>query len=215
MRLQHSQLSIDGSLAGYGAVVATQGSTITAASSVPSQIPYPFAANKPDATVTAKSTYPSETITLQSSTLNIGAGGPWGARVVMDAGSSVNIESGATVHGNIQDQGGHISIAPNTVVSGGNIGITNGTLGFSQIGFVHGPELESLNFTSTLSFGGKSDSVEFQGGAAGLMIGVNIPLKEIAVFSLGEKIADFHLGPGTYSAGNFSVKGDQLLYHHS
>jgi hypothetical protein len=45
----------------------------------------------------------------------------------------------------------------------------------------------------------------------------SITLK-IAVFNLGEKIADFHLAqaaPGTYSASDFSVKGGELLYHHS
>jgi hypothetical protein len=68
------------------------------------------------------------------------------------------------------------------------------------------------------SFGGKSDAVEFGGLIGPLTIGVNIPLKEIAVFNFGEKIADFHLGPaapGTYSAANFSVHNNALIYHHS
>ena len=212
------QLTIDGSLAGYGSVVATQGSTINAASSVPVKETYEGGEPKPDATVTAKSTYPSETITLQSSTLNIDVGGPWAAQVVMDAGSTVYIESGATVHANIQDHGGQINITANAVVNGGNIAITNGTLDFQQIGFTHGPVLESQNFTSTLSFGGTSDAVGFAGTIGPLTLGINIPLKEISVFNFGEKIADIHLGPstlGAYSAANFSVKGNELLYHHS
>jgi hypothetical protein len=84
--------------------------------------------------------------------------------------------------------------------------------------FTHGPELESEKFTSTLSFNGKSGAVEFDGLIGPLTIGVNIPLKEIAVFNEGEQIAKFHLGPaavGAYAAADFSVHGNELLYHHS
>jgi hypothetical protein len=102
--------------------------------------------------------------------------------------------------------------------TGGTIAITAGTLEFTQIGFTHGPETESLGFSDNLSFNGKSGAVQFDGAIGPLIIGITPQLNEIAVFNLGEKIAHFHLAqaaPGTYSAADFSVKGDQLLYHHS
>jgi hypothetical protein len=103
--------------------------------------------------------------------------------------------------------------------TGGTIAITAGTLEFTQIGFTHGPETESLGFSDKLAFTGTSGAVQFDGAIGPLTLGINIPLQEIAVFNLGEKIADFHLAPPSsqnpYSAANFSVKGAGLLYHHS
>ena len=98
MRLQHAQLTIGGSLAGTGSVIAMQGSTITALSTVPSKEFYLPGWPKPDPTVTATSTFPSEAIRLHSSTLDISAGAvSFQAPITMDATSTVNLEGSLIV----------------------------------------------------------------------------------------------------------------------
>jgi hypothetical protein len=114
--------------------------------------------------------------------------------------------------------GGRLMLAGSS--SGGEIDITSGTLEFSRApGFIHSPETASESFTSKLAFNGSSGAVQFDGIVGELRIGFNQRLNEIAVFNHGQKIADFHLGPASYqnpySAANFSVRGNELLYHHS
>jgi hypothetical protein len=50
------------------------------------------------------------------------------------------------------------------------------------------------------------------------MIGIMPDMSEMAVFSRGQEIADFHLGPASYqhpySPADFSVRGNELLYHN-
>ena len=90
-------------------------------------------------------------------------------------------------------------------------------LEFSQIGFTHGPETESLGFSDKLAFAGTSGAVQFVGAIGPLMLGIMPNMSEIAVFNMGSKIADLHLAPSAtpYSASEFSVHGNTLVFHHS
>ena len=260
MRLQHSQVTVDGSLAGYGSVIATQGSTITASSTVPSQIPYISYVNKPDPTVTATSTFPSETITLQSSILDISGGATtFLAPVTMDAASTVNLEGGLSVGAGqkftVQSAGGpklgtlnndgDTNVAGTMTVdanlaqpgnsgntyigidncgdlilegstTGGGIGITSGTLEFAQSpGFLHSPETASENFHAWLAFTGTAGALEFDGITGALSVHYNLTRDDLSVSNHGHVIADFHFAAAQqpYSAAEFSVKGNEVLYH--
>lgn len=272
MRLQHSQLMINGSLAGTGAVVATQGSTITASSTVPVKDFYLPGGPKPDPTVTATSTYPSETITLRSSNLWIsGLDEPFTAPITMDQGSTVIIGGifevakgqnfsahsiGAGLGTVIEGVHGALGIggtmrvdaklvqAGDTAIDVGNHGrlilsgpasspdaqlsssnpalaltavFISGTLEFAQRpGFMHSPETASENFALNIGFD-DGGAIQFDGVAGKLLINLDMNLRDLSVFNYGQRIADFHLGPSqnTYSATDFSVRGNELLYHHS
>jgi hypothetical protein len=262
MRLQHSQLMINGSLAGTGSVIATQGSTITASSTVPVKDFYLPGGPTPDRTVTATSTFPSETITLQSSTLEIfGLDEPFTAPVTMDQGSTVEIagifevtkgqtfavhSTGAGlgtvqvgVHGALDVNGTMTVDAKLTIAGESNINVTNsgrlilsgpasspapalsaiiisGTLEFARSpGFLHSAETASNGFSEKLIFG-DGGAIQFDGVAGKLSINLDMKLGDLSVFNHGQRIADFHLGPSQnpYSAADFSVRGNELLYHN-
>jgi hypothetical protein len=46
------------------------------------------------------------------------------------------------------------------------------------------------------------------------MIGVMPDMSSISVFSGGQEIANLHVAPAIYSAAEFSVRGNELIYHH-
>jgi hypothetical protein len=114
--------------------------------------------------------------------------------------------------------GGHLTLAGSA--NGGNVTIASGMLEFAQSpGFMHGPETASENFHSVLNFGLGDAAIKFDGVMGSLMIGISPQVNEVAVFNQGQEIADFHLTPVApgfreYSAAEFSVRGNELLFHH-
>ncbi len=82
---------------------------------------------------------------------------------------------------------------------------------------MQGVETSSEKFASKLEFDGQTGTVQFDGFSS-IFIGIKPQMNEISVFSGGQQIADLHLAPppsGHYSAANFSVWNNQLIYHHS
>ena len=133
---------------------------------------------------------------------------------------------------NINSRGGVLEIDGGRLILGGfstgdTIAITSGTLEFAQTpGFLQSPETASDGFNSRLEFAGNSGSVQFDGATSAgpnnsigpLIIGIMPNMTEIAVFSEGHPIANLQLvtPPGQhYSASEFSVHGNTLLFHHS
>jgi hypothetical protein len=103
---------------------------------------------------------------------------------------------------------------------GGTIVITSGTLEFAQTpGFLQSPETASDGIQNTkLAFTGKTGAIQFDGTAqiGPLIIGIMPNMSEIAVFNQGHPLANIQLAPGqAYSASEFSVHGNTLLFHHS
>ena len=107
--------------------------------------------------------------------------------------------------------------------TGNTIAITSGTLEFAQTpGFLQNPETASESFNSKLAFAGNSGSVQFDGASISSFIlehatPTSPTINQIAIFSQGHPIAALDLAPSTtpYSASEFSVHGNTLLFHHS
>ena len=132
--------------------------------------------------------------------------------MTIDANLNINNKSGV-----LEIDGGRLILGGPS--DGGLIAITSGTLEFAQTpGFLQNPETASGGSNTPLSFTGKTGSVQFDGLPAigDLMYGVN----EMVVFDQREHpIANFRLvappGQGAYSASEFSVHGNTLVFHHS
>jgi hypothetical protein len=78
----------------------------------------------------------------------------------------------------------------------------------------------SDGFNTGLSFAGKTGAVQFDGTSliGPLIIGIMPNMSDIAVFNQGHPLANIRLvaPPGqAYSASEFSVHGNTLLFHHS
>jgi hypothetical protein len=93
MTLQQSQLEVDGGLVGSGSVNAMQGSTITVQSSSAVADTWADPASLSKQQLALLSGAPPELINLQSSTLNVlGGATNFGSSVIMDAGSTINLQ---------------------------------------------------------------------------------------------------------------------------
>jgi hypothetical protein len=127
---------------------------------------------------------------------------------------------------NINSRGGVLEVDGGRLILGGfstgdTIAITSGMLEFAQTpGFLQNPETASDGFNTGLSFAGKTGAVQFDGTSqiGPLIIGIMPNMSEIAVFNQGHPLANIRLiaPPGqAYSASEFSVHGNTLLFHHS
>jgi hypothetical protein len=140
---------------------------------------------------------------------------------IMQVDAKLNI----TGRGGIEIDSGRLILAGPT--TGNTIEINGGMLEFAQTpGFLQSPETASEGLNSTVEFASKSGSIQFDGATSAgpnssigpLIIGIMPNMTEIAVFSEGHPIADLHIvaPPGQhYSASEFSVHGNTLLFHHS
>lgn len=157
--------------------------------------------------------------------LNLNSDGTEGTRsystfvnegLVYDSGQ-LNVDANLKQTGNnsqIDLLGGNLVLDGSA--SGGIIGITSGTLEFS-----HGPSFHTQtpysaeHFKSTLNFDGTTGTVQFDDVLAPLSIEFRAAQNDILVFGGAQKVADLHLGQiaGGYSASEFSVSGQQLLFH--
>ena len=129
---------------------------------------------------------------------------------------------------NINSRGGVLEVDGGRLILGGfstgdTIAITSGTLEFAQTpGFLQSPETASESFNSRLEFAGNSGSVQFDGASISSFIlehatPTSPTINQIAIFSQGHPIAALDLTPSAtpYSASEFSVHGNTLLFHHS
>ena len=79
--------------------------------------------------------------------------------------------------------------------------------------FQHHQETASEHFNAGLSFGA-SGTIKFDGVKGPLTVSLT-PSDYLTVSTHGHQIADFHLfsAPQLYSASEFSVKGNEVLFH--
>jgi len=114
--------------------------------------------------------------------------------------------------------GGDLVIAGATPAGGDGINIGAGMLEFAPSPqFIHQPETSSEKFHASLGFSGLGPHViQFDGISGALSINYNQTLDDLKVFNHGHTIADFHLAgpPSLYSAADFSVHGNQVLFSH-
>ena len=128
----------------------------------------------------------------------------------IDANLNINCKQPVTI------DGGRLILAGSP--DGGTIAITSGTLEFAQTpGFLQSPETGSDGVQNTrLAFTGKTGSVQFDGTSqiGPLIIGIMPNMSEVAVFNAGHILANIQLAPGpsAYSASEFSVHGNTLLF---
>jgi hypothetical protein len=110
--------------------------------------------------------------------------------------------------------GGHLTLGG--AASGDTITINSGMLEFAQSpGFMRPPETASQSFTSQLAFNGTDGAVQFDGFSQ-LLVNVMPEVNEIQVYGNHREIADLHLAPShAYAVGDFSVHGNELIYHHT
>lgn len=115
--------------------------------------------------------------------------------------------------------GGHLTLAGATPAGGDGINIGSGMLEFAPAPqFIHQPETSSEQFKASLGFNGLGPAaIQFDGITGALSIKYSPTLDDLKVSNHGHVIADFHLSgaPNLYSASEFSVHGNQVLFHHS
>jgi hypothetical protein len=137
---------------------------------------------------------------------------------IMQIDANLNINSRGGV---LEVDGGRLILAG--ITTGDTVAITSGTLEFAQTpGFLQSPETASGSFHSKLAFAGNSGAVQFDASVSSIILEHATPtsptITDIAVFNQqGHPLADLQLAPSAtpYSASEFSVHGNTLLFHHS